>query len=172
MNLASYIRHFPGYPRPDIVFHDISPLLASPEAFQHAIDLLAKGVAPMRPQLIAGIEARGFPFAGALAMQLGLGMVMVRKKGKLPGKTVSASYALEYGEAILEMQADAIVPGTRVAIIDDLLATGGTFRAAAHIIEEIGGELCGAACVIELPQLNARQDLSMEMFSLIQIMGE
>lgn len=172
MNLGDYIRHFPDFPRKGIVFHDISPLLADAAAFAHMVDLLAEKVGPWRPDVLAGIEARGFFVAGALAQRLGLGMVMVRKKGKLPGPTLAREYTLEYGAAALELQKDAFAPGSRVAVLDDLLATGGTFKAAIALVRDLGAKVCGAACVMEMPDLGGRKVLDVECASLVDIEGD
>lgn len=171
MKSEAHIRHFADYPREGIVFHDISPLLADPTAFRNAIEELAQRITAWEPDVIAGIEARGFLIAAALSVSMNRGMVMIRKKGKLPGPTVSTSYDLEYGSASLEMQSDAIRPGARVVIVDDLLATGGTFRAAAKLTRSLGGHVCGAACIMELPDLGGRATLDMDMVSLIPLRG-
>src|SRR3546814_1335100 len=124
MDLKDHIRHIPDFPKPGILFYDISTLLAHPDAWAHCIDRLTEVVAPHRPQVLAGIESRGFLVAAPLALKLGCGFVMIRKKGKLPGPTVSHSYKLEYGTDTVEMQADAGTPGKPVVILADLLATG------------------------------------------------
>ena len=129
MDLKDHIRGIPDFPKPGILFYDISTLLAHPAAWQAAVDRLADAVAPYRPDVLAGIESRGFLVAAPLALKLGCGFVMVRKQGKLPGATVGHSYELEYGADRVEIQADAVAPGRRVMLLDDLIATGGTLRA-------------------------------------------
>lgn len=172
MRLEKYIRQFPGFPREDILFHDISPLLADAGAFRESIALLAKRIGPWAPDILAGVEARGFVFASALALHMGTGMVMVRKEGKLPGETVREEYSLEYGAAILEAQADAVRPGARVVVVDDLLATGGTFQAAVSLMRGLGATVPGVACVLEMPGLNGRAALDVAAVSLLKIVGD
>jgi adenine phosphoribosyltransferase len=128
---------------------------------------LAKMVAPYRPDILAGIESRGFLVAAPLALKLGCGFVMVRKKGKLPGPTISHEYALEYGTDIIQIQADAVHPGQRVVILDDLLATGGTLNAAAQLFRKVGAQVVGAACIIELNFLNGRKNLDIPVETLV-----
>lgn len=157
MNLKNYIRDFPDFPKPGILFRDISPILRAPEAMQFINDEFCEYFGDKKIDLIAGTEARGLIFASSLAVHLDKGLVMVRKHGKLPGHTKEISYALEYNNAVLEMQHDAIEPGQRVLIVDDLLATGGTSIAAAKLIEQLGGVVVGYAFVIELAFLNGRR---------------
>jgi adenine phosphoribosyltransferase len=159
VDLASKIRDIPDFPKPGIVFKDIMPLLADPEAFRAAVDGLAEFARPRRPDLVMGAEARGFILGGALALQLGCGFVAARKPGKLPWETVSAEYELEYGTDSLELHADAIAEGARVLIHDDLLATGGTAHAKVELVEKLGGEVVGIAFVIELAFLHGRDRL-------------
>jgi adenine phosphoribosyltransferase len=159
VDLASKIRDIPDFPKPGIVFKDIMPLLADPEAFRAAVDGLAEFARPRRPDLVMGAEARGFILGGALALQLGCGFVAARKPGKLPWETVSAEYELEYGTDSLELHADAIAEGARVLIHDDLLATGGTAHAKVELVEKLGGEVVGIAFVIELAFLQGRDRL-------------
>jgi adenine phosphoribosyltransferase len=152
--LAGAIRAIPDFPSPGIVFRDITTLVGDAEAFRTAVDEL---VAPWRDRgvdLVAGIESRGFVLGGALAYLLGVGFVPVRKQGRLPSATVSVAYALEYGEAVLEMHADAVAPGQRVLIVDDLLATGGTAAATIDLVSRLGGAVAGLAFLIELADLN------------------
>ena len=159
MNLADKIRDVPDFPEPGIVFKDIMPLLADPATLQETVDKLAEWIEPRRPDLIIGAEARGFILGAALAYKLGCGFVAARRPGKLPWKTVSATYALEYGENALELHADAISEGARVLVHDDLLATGGTAAAICDLVEQLGGEIVGLAFVIELLFLEGRKQL-------------
>jgi adenine phosphoribosyltransferase len=168
VNLAAKIRDVPDFPEPGIVFKDIMPLLADPATLHEAVDLLGEWIEPRRPDVIIGAEARGFIFGAALAYKLGCGFVAARRPGKLPWKTVSATYALEYGENALELHADAITPGARVLVHDDLLATGGTAAAICDLVEQLGGEIVGLAFVIELEFLEGRKQLEKhDVFSLI-----
>ena len=159
MNLKEHIRTIPDFPLPGILFYDISTLLIHPLAWQEAINQMIGLIQPMRPQVLAGIESRGFILAAPLAARLGVSFVMIRKKGKLPGATVSYEYALEYGTDTLEVQEGMIQPQDRVVIIDDLLATGGTMSASYNLVQKVGGLVAGAACLIELSFLNGRQRL-------------
>jgi len=169
VDLASKIRDIPDFPKPGIVFKDIMPLLADAEAFRAAVEGLAEFAAPRKPDLILGAEARGFILGGALALQLGCGFVAARKPGKLPWETIDAEYALEYGTDRLEIHSDAIAPGARVLVHDDLLATGGTACAKINLVEQLGGEVVGLAFVIELEFLHGREKLSgYDVHSLIQ----
>ena len=155
MDLASFLRDVPDFPKPGILFKDISPMLASPEAMRAVTDRFAT-LDFGRVDTIAGIESRGFLFGVPLAMQLGVGFIPIRKPGKLPAKTRSVHYDLEYGSDSVEMHEDAVAAGERVLVIDDLLATGGTMAAAAQLVEACGGTVAGCACVIELAFLQAR----------------
>ncbi|MEQ8666356.1 MAG: adenine phosphoribosyltransferase [Rhodospirillales bacterium] len=159
MDLKDHIRAIPDFPKPGILFYDISTMLAHPDAWQVAMGRLAKLISRHQPDVLAGIESRGFLVAAPLALKLGLGFTMVRKAGKLPGETIRHEYALEYGSDTVEVQADAIEPGQRVVLLDDLLATGGTLGAAKTLIEQVGGNVVGAACIIELTFLNGRSKL-------------
>jgi len=150
LELADHIRSVPDFPKPGILFRDITPLLASPQAFRQAVVMLAQRVRPWQPQVIAAIEARGFLFAAPLALELGTALVPVRKPGKLPFETISESYALEYGTDALEMHVDAIPAGANVVVVDDLLATGGTVQGCCRLVEKAGGRVAGVAFVIEL----------------------
>jgi len=153
------IRDIADFPKPGIVFKDITPVLADPEALRATIELFTEAADSHAPVKILGIDARGFIFGAAVAVALGVGFVPVRKKGKLPYQTVSTSYTLEYGEAILEMHSDAVQPGERVVLVDDLLATGGTAAAAHRLVKQLGGELAGALFLMELDFLNGRKQL-------------
>ena len=168
MNLKNHIRGIPDFPKPGILFYDISTLLAHPAAWQTAVERLAETVAPYRPAVLAGIESRGFLVAAPLALKLGCGFIMVRKQGKLPGATVGYSYDLEYGSDMVEIQADAVAPGQRVVLLDDLIATGGTLRASIELIRKVGGTVAAAACLIELTFLNGRDGLDVPFESLIR----
>ena len=167
-DLASHIRDIPDFPKRGIVFKDIMPLLADPEALRETVDQLAAFAEPRKPDVVLGAEARGFILGAALAYRLGCGFVAARKPGKLPWRTISAKYALEYGFDALELHADAIKPGARVLIHDDLLATGGTARAKVDLVEQLGGTVVGLAFVIELDFLQGREKLAgYDVFSLI-----
>ena len=159
VDLAAKIRDVPDWPEPGVVFKDTMPLLADPSALRDAVDRLAAWAEPKNPELLVGAEARGFILGGALAYQLDCGFVPARRPGKLPLETISASYALEYGENSLEMHADAFANGARVLIHDDVLATGGTVKAILDLVEQLGGEVVGVAFLIELEFLNGRQNL-------------
>jgi len=157
--LRAKIRDVPDFPEPGIVFKDIMPLLADPASLREATDLLVEWAEPRRPDVILGAEARGFILGAAMAYRLGCGFVAARRPGKLPWKTVSSSYALEYGENSLELHADAITSGQRVLVHDDVLATGGTARAICDLATQLGGEIVGVAFVIELDFLDGRKQL-------------
>ena len=157
--IKSKIRDVPDFPREGIVFKDITTVLRDHEAFKHSVDLLAKHFEKQKIDYIAGIEARGFIFGSALAYKLGIGFIPIRKPGKLPSKTERISYDLEYGKDSLEIHIDAIEPGKRVLIVDDLLATGGTAEAAIKLVKKIGGVIIGIAFVVELEFLKGREKL-------------
>ena len=159
MNIADYIAEIPDYPKPGVLFRDITTLLADGEAFHEAIDQMAAKVADLDFDLIIGSEARGFPFGTPLAYKLHKPFALVRKKGKLPRQTVSADYALEYGTATLEMHQDSIKPGQKVLIVDDLMATGGTIQAMARLTETLGGTVAGVLVLMELKDLGCREIL-------------
>ena len=159
LDLASLVRDVPDFPKPGIVFKDIMPLLANAQAFHQAIEELAEWAEPRKPDIVLGAEARGFITGGALADRLGAGFVPARKPGKLPWRTVSAKYALEYGFDALELHADAIGKGQRVLVHDDVLATGGTAAAKCELVERLGGEVVGALFLIELDFLHGRERL-------------
>lgn len=167
MNLKDHIRQIPDFPKPGILFYDISTLLMHPGAWQATVDRLAEAVKPHQPDLLAGIESRGFLVAAPLALELGLGFAMVRKNGKLPGETVPFTYDLEYGTDTIEIQADAVQPGQRVVLLDDLLATGGTMNAAAQLFRKCGGDVRAAACIIELTFLKGRDKLDIPITTLV-----
>ena len=167
MDIKDHIRAIPDFPKPGIQFYDISTLLAEPDAWQVVMGRMAKLISQHRPDVLAGIESRGFLVAAPLALKLGLGFVMVRKKGKLPGPTNSHEYALEYGTDTLEIQDDAIQPGQRVVILDDLLATGGTLVASIDLFRKVGAEVVGSACIIELNFLGGRAKLDVPVDALV-----
>jgi adenine phosphoribosyltransferase len=169
MDLAKYIRDIPDFPKPGILFKDITPLLAEPRAFQHAIDRLAEHYRPRPFDAVAAAEARGFLFAAPLALHLQKPLVPLRKPGKLPYRTYSLKYELEYGSAELQMHSDGVTHGARVLLVDDLLATGGTMRAGCQLVEQAGGRIAGCAFLVELAFLHGREQLRPhEVFSLIQ----
>lgn len=167
MNLKEHIAPIPDFPKPGILFYDISPLLAHPGAWRATVERLAERIERHQPQVLAGIESRGFLVAAPLALHMGLGFVMLRKKGKLPGKTVPYTYDLEYGQDTIEIQEGAIEPGQRVVLLDDLLATGGTLKAAGELLRGVGADLKGAACIIELAFLQGREKLDIPIDTLI-----
>ena len=156
MDLKDHIRSIPDFPKEGILFYDISTLLAHPDAWQVALGRLAKMVGKYQPDILAGIESRGFLVAAPLASRLGLGFTMIRKKGKLPGETIGHEYDLEYGTDTIEIQADAIEKGQRVVVLDDLLETGGTMAASIELLQQVGAEVVGTACLIELAFLGGR----------------
>jgi len=156
--LADLVRDVPDFPKPGIVFKDITPLLASPAGFAAAVEAMRR-LAPPEVDQVVGLEARGFLFAAPVALTLGAGFVPVRKHGKLTGPTVQRSYALEYGTETLAVHADGIRPGARVLLVDDVLATGGTLAAAAHLVSQLGGDLVGVIVLLELAQLKGREFL-------------
>jgi adenine phosphoribosyltransferase len=160
VDLRGYIRDIPDFPKPGIVFKDITPMLLDPAAFDHAVTRLAAHARPLGVDLIVAAEARGFIFGGALARELGVGFVPARKPGKLPHETVSVQYGLEYGVDELQLHADALTGGTRVLIHDDLLATGGTSKAKLDLVERLGGRVVGCAFVVELAFLGGRRSLA------------
>jgi adenine phosphoribosyltransferase len=158
--LRARVRDVPDFPKPGILFRDLTPLMGDGVALREAVDLLAEASARHRPELVIAIESRGFIFGAPVAASLGVGFVPVRKPGKLPHKTRRRSYALEYGTDALEMHADAFVAGARVVIVDDLLATGGTAAATVELVREIGGHVVGASFVVELGLLRGRDRLA------------
>lgn len=159
MDLTKLIRTIPDYPKPGVMFRDISTLLGDARGFRRAVDELVQPLAGLKIDKVAGIEARGFILGGAVAHQLSAGFVPLRKKGKLPHKTVAVEYALEYGTDIIEMHVGALNPGDRVLLIDDLIATGGTALAATHLLRQVGADIIGAAFVVDLPELGGAQRL-------------
>ena len=169
MDLTSYIRDIPDFPKPGILFKDITPLLAAPAAYQHAIDVFAARYRTRPVDVIAAAEARGFLFAAPLALCLGKPFVPLRKPGKLPHTTHSFAYELEYGTAELQVHIDAVKPGASVLLLDDVLATGGTMRAGCQLIEKAGGRVCECAFLIELTFLGGRDKLEpFDVFSAVR----
>jgi adenine phosphoribosyltransferase len=169
VDLATKIRAIPDFPKRGIVFRDIMPLLADPEALHETVERLAEFAEPRKPDVVLGAEARGFILGAALAYRLQCGFVAARKPGKLPWRTISAKYALEYGFDALELHADAIGHGAKVLVHDDLLATGGTARAKVDLVEQLGGTVVGLAFVIELESLQGRDKLAdYDVWSLIK----
>jgi len=167
--LKAKIRHVPDFPKAGILFYDVTTLLRDPDGFRVAIDSLANPYKDRGISLVVGIESRGFILGAAVADRIGAGFVPVRKVGKLPSTTIRASYALEYGTDSLEMHSDAIEPGQRVLIVDDLLATGGTARATIDLVKQLGGQVEGAAFLIELVELNGRSKLQGEqLFAVLK----
>jgi adenine phosphoribosyltransferase len=159
MNLKMHISTIPDFPKSGVLFRDIAPILSSPIAMREVLDRLIVFAKENRVEKIAAFESRGFVFGAPLAVELGLPFVMLRKSGKLPGKTVNATYALEYGESILELQVGTVNAGERVLLVDDLLATGGTSKAGVLLVEKVGGIVAGIAYVIELEELGGREVL-------------
>ena len=169
MDLKSKIRDVPDFPTPGIGFKDIMPLLADPEALHEAVDRMAAWAEPRSPEIVLGGEARGFFLSAALAYRLGCGFVPARRPGKLPLETIARDYELEYGSNTLEVQADALGGKTRVLIHDDVLATGGTARAMAELVEHLGGEVVGFTFLIELAFLNGRERIpGLDVFAAIE----
>lgn len=167
MDFKKHIRAIPDFPKPGILFYDISTLLAHPQAWHAMVEQLAAAIRPHRPELLVGIESRGFLVAAPLAYALGSGFAMVRKRGKLPGRTIRYTYELEYGSDTIEVQDDAISPGQRVIVLDDLIATGGTMQAAIQLVQQQGGIVCAAACIIELGFLGGRERLNVPLTAMV-----
>ena len=167
MDLKDHIRPVPDFPKPGILFYDISTLLAHPDAWKTTVRRLAEALRPHEPDLLIGIESRGFLVAAPLAYELRCGFAMVRKMGKLPGPIVRFTYDLEYGTDTIEIQEDAIVPGQRVVVLDDLIATGGTMQAAIDLVRQRGGVVTAAACIIELGFLAGRSRIDVPFTSMV-----
>lgn len=165
-DLDNHISKTPGFPKEGITFYDISPALEDAEVLTQLMAEMVTKAEAFEPDIIAGIDARGFLFSMPLALAMGCGTVMIRKAGKLPGKVFEESYALEYGEARLSIQSSRAIQGRRVVLVDDLLATGGTLSAGAKLIEQAGGILAGAVCVIELTELKGRDRLDCDVAAL------
>mgnify|MGYP000083942430 FL=1 len=167
MDLKDHIRGIPDFPKPGILFYDISTLLRDADAWQVAMGRLARVVRTWQPDLVAGIESRGFLMAAPLALKLGCGFIMLRKRGKLPGQVTGLDYGLEYGTDCIEIQQDAVHRGQRVVVVDDLLATGGTLSAGIRLLRGIGAEVPGAAALIELSFLGGRSKLDVPFEALV-----
>lgn len=173
INLAEVIRNVPDFPKPGIQFKDITTLLLHPDAYKQAVDALKARYAGRPIDAIAAVESRGFVFGAALAYVLGVPLILARKPGKLPAETISESFALEYGTDAVQMHVDAVGPGMRVLIVDDLLATGGTAAAVARLVRRLGGEVAEAAFVVELPLLGGRGALAgIPVHALVEFMVE
>lgn len=157
--LKRFIRDVPDFPTEGILFKDITPILQDGQMFRQVVQAMAEKVRPFKPDVIVGIESRGFILGAPIAMELGAGFVPVRKMGKLPSDTIRAEYALEYGTNVVEIHTDAILPGQRTVIIDDLLATGGTAAASVQLVRELGGDVAGLVFLVELLFLNGRSKL-------------
>lgn len=167
MDLKDHIRAIPDFPKPGILFYDISTLLAHPDAWQIALGRMAKMISRHQPDILAGIESRGFLVAAPLAAKLGIGFCMIRKPGKLPGEVVSHEYDLEYGSDTIQIQKDAVKAGQRVVVLDDLLATGGTLGASLALFDKVGAEVVGSACIIELTFLGGREKINVPFDALM-----
>jgi adenine phosphoribosyltransferase len=167
MDLKQHIRSIPDFPKPGILFYDISTLLAHPEAWRTTVTRLTEAIRPHSPDLLVGIESRGFLVAAPVAYALGCGFAMIRKQGKLPGRTIRYTYDLEYGSDTIEIQEDAIASGQRVGVLDDLLATGGTMQAAIDLVRSRGGIAAAAACIIELSFLQGRGRVDVPLTSIV-----
>lgn len=173
MNLGALIRNVPDFPKPGIQFKDVTTLLQHADAFRYVIDFWKARYENQNVDAIVGAEARGFIFGAALAYAMGLPFVPVRKKGKLPADTISEEFDLEYGTDVVEIHVDALKPGERVVLIDDLLATGGTMAATARLVRKLGAEIVEAAFVIELPPLKGREKLAgLPVHTLVEFMVE
>jgi adenine phosphoribosyltransferase len=173
--VQDYIRTIVDFPHEGIMFRDVTTLFADPRGFRMAIDQMLHPYAGLEINKVVGLEARGFILGGAIAHQLSVGFVPIRKKGKLPGTTISQAYTLEYGEAIVELHDDVIQPGEKILLVDDLLATGGTAEAGIKLLERLGGEIISCAFVIDLPDLGGRaklEALGMEVTALCTFEGE
>ena len=167
MDIKQHIRQIPDFPKPGILFYDICTLLAHPAAWRATVDQLATVVKPRKPDILAGVESRGFLVAAPLALSLGCGLIMLRKRGKLPGPTVPYTYELEYGSDTIEVQKDAVTPGQRIVLLDDLLATGGTLAAGIQLLRNVGAQVVSAATIIELTFLKGRAKLDVPVDSLV-----
>jgi adenine phosphoribosyltransferase len=167
MDLKEHIRQVPDFPKPGILFYDISTLLAHAGAWKATVERMGEALKPYKPDVLVGIESRGFLVAAPLALTLGCGFTMVRKHGKLPAATIPFTYDLEYGSDTIEIHADAIAPGQRVVVVDDLLATGGTLSAAINLCRTVGGDVAAAACIIELTFLAGRSRIDVPFTSVV-----
>lgn len=175
MQVQDYIRTIPDFPHEGIMFRDVTTLFLDPRGFRMAVDQLLHPYAGQRFDKVAGLEARGFILGGAIAHQLSVGFVPIRKKGKLPGNTIEQTYTLEYGEATMELHDDSLVAGEKILLIDDLLATGGTAEAGIKLIEKLGAQVVGCGFIIDLPDLGGREKLEamgQEVHALCQFEGD
>lgn len=173
MNLKNSVRSIADWPIPGVIFRDLTTLMNHPEAFRHSCDILYNRYRNQNIDQIVGIDARGFVFGGVLAYKLGVGFVPVRKKGKLPAETVEESYSLEYGSGTLEIHKDALEPGDKVVIVDDLIATGGTIGATVQLVRALGAKVIECAFLIELPDLKGRSRISdCDVFAIMEFEGE
>jgi adenine phosphoribosyltransferase len=168
IDLKKYIGEIPNFPKPGILFYDISPLLASPEGWKEAVKQVALLVKEMQPDILVGLESRGFLVSSAVSNELNLGFAMIRKKGKLPGKVISYSYDLEYGSDTMEIRENIIKPNQKVVILDDLLATGGTLNASFELLKTIGANPVGAVCIMELVALKGREKLNFPVETILK----
>lgn len=170
LNLCDHIRSIPDFPKPGILFYDITPLLGCPQVFRQAVEDMAAQAQPLKVDVVAAAEARGFLFAAPIALELGVPLVPIRKPGKLPYKTMAHTYDLEYGSDTLEVHIDAVSPGASVLVVDDLLATGGTVEACCRLIEKMGGKVAGCAFLIELVGLGgAKRLVEYPLISLLKL---
>ncbi len=172
--IRDHIRTVPHWPEQGVMFRDITPLLANPRVFRVLIDQFVHRYFDTRPQVVAGLDARGFIIGSVLAYELGVGFVPIRKKGKLPFTTVEETYELEYGSATVEMHTDAVKPGDRVVLIDDLIATGGTMMAGKKLLERLGAHVIEGAAIVDLPELGGSQklrDSGLALFTLVDFSG-
>ena len=172
--IRSHIRTVPDWPAPGVMFRDLTPLLSNPRVFRVLIDQFVHRYFGLRPQVVAGLDARGFILGSVVAYELGVGFVPIRKKGKLPFTTVEETYELEYGSATVEVHTDAVKPGDRVLLIDDLIATGGTMMAGKKLIERLGGEVIEGAAIVDLPELGGSDKLraaGLPLFTLVDFEG-
>ena len=168
MDLRDYIRSIENFPRDGISFKDITPLLAAPEAFENAVGHMAKIAATLEPDIVVSIEARGFIFGAPISLRLAVPFVPIRKEGKLPHTTKSLSYDLEYGTDVIEIHRDAITPGQKVVLVDDIIATGGTAEAALDLVESMGAEVVGVCVLMEITKLRTGQNLDDKIVSVIK----
>lgn len=167
-DLANHVKAYPDFPKPGILFRDISGVLENPEAMNCLIEFFVENIKPLKPGLIAGVDSRGFLFSTLVADRLGIGSLMIRKDGKLPGETYTCTYDLEYGTATLAIQKDRNINGQSVVIMDDLLATGGTLVAAINLVEQAGGHAAACAVAIELPALQGRQNITCDLITALE----
>lgn len=169
MDFRKYVRTQPDFPTPGTLFYDIAPLLADGTAWHNALDQLSEKILVFKPDMLIGIESRGFLLAAPLAYRLACGFAMVRKAGKLPGETKSISYELEYAQSTIEVQTDCVKPGQRVVILDDVLATGGTAAATVQLLRDVGADVQGAAFLLEISKLNGRSKIDMPYYTLMTL---